>query len=159
MVTEVHDKPAPEEKGKARKDDVQEPGGPKPVVKDQLKTPEKKVRFVEETSTIPDKKQWLPANTKTSTKEVEEAGKSPVIEVDVKEKALKRSNKMLRQDEAKSKKAAKVQAKWRRVRVNESSTSCCSSSDSKEENQSLKMIPVAKNISKEHALRIKAKPR
>ena len=58
MVTKVHDKPTPEEKGKSRKDDVQEPRGPKLVVKDQLKTPEKKVRFVGETSTIPNKKQW-----------------------------------------------------------------------------------------------------
>ena len=75
----------------------------------------------------------------------------------MKEKALKHSNKMLRQDEARSKKVANVQAEWRRGRVNESSTSCCSSSESfEEENQVIKPkllpndggISVAKNISK-----------
>ena len=64
---------------------------------------------------------------------------------------------MLGQDEARSKKAAKVQAEWRRVRVNESSTSCCSSSkSSEEETQVIKPEalrndggkPVAKNINK-----------
>ena len=165
MVTEVHDKPAPEEKGKAKNDDAQEPRGSKAVVQDQLKTPEKKVRFVEETSTIPDGKQWLPVNTKTATKEVEEAGKSPAVEVDVKEKPLKRSNKMLRQDESRSKKAAKVQAEWRRVRVNESSTSCCSSSESSgEEDQVIKpevlidgARSVKENISKPNNQEIKGK--
>ena len=108
---------------------------------------EKKVRFVEEPSTIPDKHQWLPVHTKTVTKEGAQAGVSSA-KACVKEKPLKQSNTKLRRDKesARSQKAAKVKAEWRRVWVNESSESCYSSTDkSSEEEQVRQPIIITMN--------------
>ena len=158
MMTDVPDKLAPEGKQK-NKDEVQEPNGSKEEAKVQLEKPEKKVRFVEETATIPDVKQWVPVTVKPATKEVAQAGKSPA-EVCVKEKQLKRSNTALRKDKesTSSKKVAKVKAEWRRVRVTESSESCCSSTESSSEEDQVTRpealpndgeVSVEKNINKQ----------
>ena len=107
----------------------------KEETKVQLEKPKKKVRFVEETATIPDVKQWVPVKVKPVTQDVAQARKSPV-EACVKEKQLKRSNTMLRKDKeltSSSKNATKVKAEWRRVRVIESTESCCSSTHSSSE--------------------------
>ena len=72
----------------------------------------------------------------------------------VKEKPLKRSNKELRRDKesASSQKAAKLKAEWRRVRVTESSESCCSNADSASEEEQVKqkqpaMLPTDDDVS------------
>ena len=166
MMTDVPDKLAPEGRQK-NKDEVQEPNGLKEEAKVQLEKPEKKVRFVEEITTIPDVKQWVPVTAKPTTQDVAQAGKSPAEEC-VKEKQLKHSNTALRKDKesTSSKKAAKVKAEWRRVRVTESSESCCSSIDSSSEEDQVTRpealidgeVSVEKNISKQ-IIRTRAKAR
>ena len=106
-----------------------------------------------------DGKQWLPVMRKTEGHEGENTGKNPVsnegsekrdyrkAEVaeagtipaseDVKNNHLKRSNKELRRPEKFSTKAARVKTEWQRVRVNESSTSCCSSTESSADDEQL----------------------
>ena len=145
------EKPATERQQDAVLEKEQEPKGSQPLVQEQVITPEKRVRF-KANLLASDWKQWLPIKRKTEGHDRENAGKSLVskdesekrdyreaevekastilVREDVKDNHLKRSNKELRKPEKYSKKAARVKTEWQRVRVNESSTSCCSSTES-----------------------------
>lgn len=69
----------------------------KEAIKVQVEKLEKKVRFVKEPLTIPDRKQWLPINTKIVTQDGAQARVSPA-KACVKEKHLKHSNAELMKD-------------------------------------------------------------